>query len=199
MSKDKILLLTSATAKYTDLEIDIINALRGPHAELASNLFSEALAIRESEADATGTIKGAIVHVVKVNLSYTAQEAITATRRVPYTIASIVDEMPRVGNMSEVTLNYVNLRRLIPFNMLNARLNEFYPKYRLADPFEFAADGEADPAFFDDHYCATEFLDKNGDYCDMVLRSYGDERRVHVGRRTGIRWDIGWWYPLVLK
>jgi len=154
--------------------------------------------LTEAVAGVAQSIANAIVRTAKVNLSLSGKQAIKATGRAQYLTDAVVAEMPRVGTSSEVTLHYVNPGIDLKPKQLDEWVEKNYPGYRLADPFELAADQEVDPTFADTHPCGTQWWDKNGNPCCAVFFRWFGERGVRVNQ-DGDAWNGFWWFPLVCK
>lgn len=120
----------------------------------------------------------------KTKLSFKA--LLDQTKRKQYVTDSVVEG---VEPAEAQELEFVKLDKYVEAKDLEGELAKL--GYTLAHPYALALYAAEHPEFADGKSIATQWQDKEGDYCYAAFDDWDGKRNVRVGRSSD-GWDDGW-------
>lgn len=129
----------------------------------------------------------------KTKTKVSFKELLNKTKRTQYVTDDVV---AAVEPSDEQELEFISLGKYVSAADLESELRKL--GYELAHPYALALYAKEHPDFADDKYIATQWKDKDGEFCFAAWRGWSGGRSVLVYRRS-YEWDDGWLFACLRK
>lgn len=129
----------------------------------------------------------------KTKSKFSFKKLLDETKRTQYVTDDVVAE---VEPSDAQEIEFVNIGEYVSASLLEEVLEK--RGYELAHPYALALYAKEHPGFADGKSIATQWKDKQGEFCCAAFCDWDGDRRVFV-RRDSSGWDGHWYFACLRK